>query len=330
MKKILALLVAVMMMTVPTLAEMVIMQNGLAPEVVAPAEGVVLTDVSKRADLKTLAEAFAANLSNENVIVEMFAADITEATKVTVKAVADAAACVVDGKWEALAIEKTVDTVSFELKEDTIVALLVNFAPAMFEKITVTEDVIVTTEEVTGFTPSVKGKAAPALKPTVVIEKEEVTTAVEPSYLIITPLSLSAYSSDVITHEMLQWAYNDIMIDGTSVVKDAVNAMLADQQLTYDDMIVHDLFEASLYGEKVKELSVEGATIKFDLDAGFGAPQTVVVLYTADAVNWNVLPAENFTLADDGVISLTMGELGAIAFLTVMPVEEAPVTSPAN
>ena len=113
MKKILALLVAVMMMAVPAMAEMVIVQDGLAPEVVAPVEGVVLTDVSKRADLQTLAEAFAANLSNENVIVEMFAADITEAAKVTVKAVADAAACVVDGHWEALAIEKTADTVSF-------------------------------------------------------------------------------------------------------------------------------------------------------------------------------------------------------------------------
>lgn len=337
MKKILALIIAVMMMAmaIPAMAEMVVVQDGMAPEVIAPAEGVTLTDVSERDETAELAAAFAANLNNENVIVEMFSVALANEApvKITVKTQADSVSFTKDGaEWTALAIEKTEDIVTFEVPGSGIIAMTVAFAKGMFEEISVTEEIAVTTELVPDtFVPSVKGKAAPALKEIITITTETKTIEVEPAYLIITPLSLSAYSSDVITHEVLKWAYGNIVNDGPADIKEEINKALGETGLSYDNMIVHDLFEASLYGEQGKELKAEGAKLNFELAAGFEGGETVIVLYSTDAENWTVLPAENYKVLEGGDIALTMEELGAIAFLTPMAVEEAPdVTSPAN
>lgn len=327
MKKILALLVAIMMMAIPAMADMVIVQDGKAPEVLT--EGVTLTGLADRAEGSALAAAFAASLNQTKVVTEMFHVEVAAPTTVTVVADAQSAAYTADGQtWEALAVTVDGEKVSFDVQASGTVALLVDFVAGMFDGISVTELKAITTDIAQQFTPSVAAKAAPALKEVVSLIKGEEKIPVTPTYLIITPLALSAYSSDVVTHELLQWAYQNIMAGGPAAAEAEINAVLADTGVSYADMLVHDLFETSLYGEKGEELAVEGVQITFELNAGFEKGETVVVIYSADAQNWNVLPADNYSVLDDGSIELTMDTLGAIAFMIAQP--EATVTSPAN
>lgn len=336
MKKILTLLVAVMMlaMAIPAMAEMVIIQDNMAPEIVAPAEGVVLTDVSERKEESAMAAAFAARVNHDKVVVEMFdvALTVDAPVKVTVKAQAEEAAYTADGlTWQQLAVSVDGENMTFEVPAAGIVALLVNFAEGMFEEITVIEETAVTTEEAEQFVKSVSGKPAPALKKDVFLVQSEEKVTVQPAYLVITPLAKSAASSDVVTHELLQWAYEDIKQNGHREADAEVNSILEGTGLTCDNMVVHDLFETSLYGEYGVKLAEEGVHVEFELDAGFGKGETVVVIYSMDADTWKVLPKENYSLLPDGAIALKMDTLGAIAFLTVMDIPtEAAVTSPAN
>ncbi len=335
MKKFLALVMAMLMlaMSIPAMAEPVVLQDGIAPEVVAPAEGVVLKDVAEREEGSVLAAAFAAQQNHADVIVDLFLVELADnkPTAVTVKAVANNAIFSADGiAWEALAVTAAEDTVSFEVPGTGVVALLVSFVEGMFTDISVTEEAIpVTTEEVAGFNPSVKGKAAPALKETVNLVKAEEKTPVVPTYLVITPLALSAYSSDVVTHEALQWAFNNIVENGPKEIEEEINAALP-EGLTYDQMIVHDLFEVSLYGEDGVKLAAEDVHVEFELAAGFEDGETVVVLYSTNAFDWTVLSSDNYELLAGGDIALKMDTLGAVAFLVEMAVEEPAVTSPAN
>lgn len=335
MKKILAMIIAVMMvlaMAIPAMAELVVIQGGVAPKVLT--EGVTLTDVSNRKEGSVLAAMFAAHLNHHQVVTEMFdvAVEIPagETKTIVVEAKADSAAFTADGKtWETLAVTKNGETVSFDLKAAGTVALLVDFVAGMFDDITVTDVEAITTEVIQQFTPSVAGKAAPALKEIVNLVKGEEKVAVQPAYLIITPLALSAYTDDIVTHELLQWAYENIVNNGPEKVAAEVNKVLEGTGLTYDKMIVHDLFETSLYGADGIELAKEGVELSFQLDAAFEKGATVVVLYSADAENWTVLPLESYTVNEDGTIDLTMETLGAIAFM-VESEPEAVVTSPAN
>ena len=335
MKKILAMIVAIMMvlaMAVPAMAEMVVIQDGVAPKVLT--EGVTLTDVHDREEGSELAAMFAGFLNHHQVVTEMFDVAV-EATaekpvKVTVVAKADSAAFTVDGKtWETLAVTTEGENVTFELKSAGTVALLVDFVAGMFDKITVTEIETITPEDVENFVSSVAGKAAPVLKETVNLIKGTEKVAVQPTYLIITPLSLSAYTSDIVTHELLQWAFDNIVNNGPEKVAAEIEKVLEGTGLTYDQLIVHDLFETSLYGADGVELAKEGVELSFELDAAFEKGATVAVLYSADAENWTVLPNDSYTVNDDGTIDLTMETLGAIAFM-VEAEPEAVVTSPAN
>lgn len=335
MKKILAMIVAIMMvlaMAIPAMAELVVIQDGKAPKVLT--EGVTLTDVSERKADSAMAAMFAAHLNHHQVVTEMFEVAVEipagETKTVTVEAKADSAVFTADGaSWETLAVKTEGDTVSFDLKAAGTVALLVDFVAGMFDDITVTDIEALTTEVIQQFTPSVAGKAAPALKETVNLVKGEEKVAVQPTYLIITPLALSEYTDDIVTHELLQWAYDNIINNGPQTVAAEVDKVLEGTGLTYDKMIVHDLFETSLYGADGIELAKEGVELSFQLDAAFEKGATVVVLYSADAANWTVLPLDGYTVNEDGTIDLTMETLGAIAFM-VEAEPEAVITSPAN
>lgn len=344
MKKILALLVAVMMMAmaIPAMAEVEVLQDGQAPVVVeSSVEGVVLTDVNARNEHAALAAAFAATLSNKMVVTDLFYVEVPENKPVTltIEAVADAVAAYVDGKAVEAKLTTKGDVSELELPGSCIVVLLTDFSTVAFEKINVMETIKEVAKEIedaiTNFVGSVQGKPAPAVKAETVkivkiVEEKVVEETADPSYLIITPLTMSALTQDIITYEMLEWAYANIMENGLAVIENEINAMLPEGMTYADNMIVRDLFEASVYGEYVEKLAAEGVFMKFDLAAGLTAGETVVVLYSVDANEWKVLPAENWTIQTNGDITLQMEDLGAIAFLVNLVEEEPAVTSPNN
>ena len=327
MKKILALLVAIMMlaMAIPAMAEL--------PAVTANGTTVELIELNTRVENEKLNAAFATVLNNDKVVAELFAVKgLTEETEATIVTDAQYAKVFDGAAWGEL-VGNTGNQIVLTLKDGYVVALLNDFVPAAFENINVLDATAATVgEEVTTpDTPSIGNKLAPALKEEGALIKvgEETPVVIKPSYLIITPLMMSEETTDAITREMLNWAYNDVMQNGIATVEADIEAQLADG-LTYENMIVRDLFEVSLYGEEnLAALAQEGAKIEFELVAGLVPGETVVVLMSVDGATWQVLPAEAFEVTENGDLKLTVAELGVVAILVELESEPA-VTSPAN
>ena len=184
------------------------------------------------------------------------------------------------------------------------------------------------------FTPSVSGKPAPSVVPTVDENGEEIAgtviytdsdmTAAIPAgwYLIVTPFAERDFVLDIQTHEHLEWSFDDVLAAGhvgelEEGIDDEINAALAAGgfELTYEDMVMRDLFEISVYGEYVEHFYNEHAVLEITFDAGIAQDEAFVVLFSNDAATWHVLPAENVKVNANGTVTLRLSDLGTIAFL---------------
>ena len=151
------------------------------------------------------------------------------------------------------------------------------------------------------FTPSVSGKPAPA----VVGVSGSVSN---PSDLVVTPVSERNLTNDVTTREHLAWAFADMLAN------DVQTALAIAPEM---DLVVRDLFEVSVYGDSVDTLANGNVAVTFE--SGLAAGDTLVVIYSSDAANWQVVPAENVVLNNDGTVTVTLPALGAVAFLVEAP-----------
>lgn len=189
------------------------------------------------------------------------------------------------------------------------------------------------------FTPSVTGKAAPDVVPPkgaaegviahIYDEANQLISEVpDEGWLVITPVSRRDQAEDKEVRERLEWAYNQIQTtkrlgnlagaDGLGIAAaiDVVLDASGFEDLTSDDMIVRDLFDASLYGtEYVDALNDEGHYIELTFDLKVKKNDPLVILVTNDNGSWQVLDWADYTINADGTVTLRLEELGAIAVL---------------
>lgn len=147
------------------------------------------------------------------------------------------------------------------------------------------------------FTPSVTGKAAPAVA--------GVPAGISnPADLVVTAVSERTLTNDVTTREHLEWAFNNILNNQMQLTADTTG------------LVVRDLFEVTAYGAAV-EATANGVAITFE--TGLYAGDTLLVAYSADSATWEVLAAENVVINNDGTVTLNLPKLGAVAFLVEAP-----------
>lgn len=179
---------------------------------------------------------------------------------------------------------------------------------------------------------------------TVVTTTEEVPVA-KADLLQVTSLDDSDYIIDIQTHEQLEWAREEVLNAadiGTlrSATNEAgigaeINAVLADMgsNLTHSDLLVRELFEVSIYGEYLDFFYEEDNTIRVTFPAELKQDDTLLALVSSDSENWEVLPAENVIIGEDGSVTLRLHDLGIIAFAVPSsfqaPAAEEAVMSPA-
>lgn len=220
-----------------------------------------------------------------------------------------------------------------EVEDETIVGVIEVEAPISPER------------EPGNANPSVKLKPAPGLKPGKGDERlgefiDRVTGEIVPLYdkIIIAAVSDGEYVADILTHEHLEWAFDGIVAaadlgelpSAEGTIAEALDAVLADMNLTHDQMIVRDLFEISVYGEYVEYFYNEDNCLEVIFDANIDAADPFAVLCSADSENWSVVPAEDVVVNADGTVTLRLEDMGAIAFLVDAEdvYTDAAVTSP--
>ena len=189
------------------------------------------------------------------------------------------------------------------------------------------------------FTPSISGKAAPdiiapdANDPATIAliysERDELIARVpDEGYLVITPVSRRNAAEDQQVRQRLEWAYNQIQttprignLPATEnrIVAESIDAVLDASgfaDLCSDDMIVRDLFDASLYGtEYVPALKDEGHYIEIIFDLKVDPNEPLVILLTHDNQNWQVLDWSAYEINADGSVTLRLEQMGALAIL---------------
>lgn len=193
------------------------------------------------------------------------------------------------------------------------------------------------------FTPSVAGKLTPDL----VVEYDENNEAYvgtiyddqgeakakvpNRNYIWVTVTAERDYNHDVQTHEHLEWAFEGMKVvadvgelpsdstDGTIAAE--IDEMLVQMglDLVHDQLIVKDLFEVSAYGDYLEYLYNEGYSLELTFTTELDPEMPVVVIHSADSVQWHVHPIEEATVHEDGTITLRMYNLGTVAILIENP-----------
>jgi len=189
------------------------------------------------------------------------------------------------------------------------------------------------------FTPSVSGKPAPDVIPPkgaeegiiarIYDEEDKLVSEVpDEGWLVITPVSRRDTAEDKEVRERLEWAYNQIQTtprlgdlddeagDGIGDEIDKVLDKTGFDDLDSDDMIVRDLFDATLYGtEYVDALNDDGHYIEITFDLKVDDDDPLVILITNDNKTWQVLDPDNYTINADGSVTMFLEELGTLAVL---------------
>lgn len=134
-------------------------------------------------------------------------------------------------KWELLDSWKANGRqVTLRMEKEGVVALIKPYEPAPRYIYNYTQEAVYGTDSSSKgediFTPSVSGKPAPEIVPTItegnqiVVGYISTLESVEPAaltlsdYLLITPVAESPYVEDVTIHEHLQWAFDEILEAG--------------------------------------------------------------------------------------------------------------------
>lgn len=102
--------------------------------------------------------------------------------------------------------------------------------------------------------------------------------------------------------DALQKAYDDLSQKSVTELVSSADLQAAAGSTPVADLVVKSLFDASLYQDGVK-VNADGSvtfTVKTDLAPG---TKVVVLHYFNDA--WEVIPAQNVTLADNGNLTIT-------------------------
>ena len=222
---------------------------------------------------------------------------------------------------------------------------------------TYTEEVLGTVpstseDDQTIFRPSVSGKPAPELVPTItegnqiVIGYIHTTETTEPivltqeDYLVITPVSESAYVDDVTIHEHLQWSYDAILeAEEVQNIQTDLGAQIDEQlaaggfEQTHADLVVRDLFDVTYYGEHVEQFYNPESLVELTFEEKELDPtQPLVVLHSHDSISWHVVPIDQVQVNDNGTVTLKLDGLGVVAFLVEraeeLPAADQAVSSP--
>lgn len=189
------------------------------------------------------------------------------------------------------------------------------------------------------FTPSVTGKPAPDVIPPhgsasniiarIYNEEDQLISEVpDEGWLVITPVSRREQAEDKQVRERLEWAYNQIKTTPDvgdlparghqeGVGKD-IDQLLKNEgfDLTSEDLVVRDLFDASLYGtEYVDALNDEGHYIEITFDLDVDPDDPLVILVTNDNKTWFMLTPDDYIIHADGSVTMFLEELGTIAIL---------------
>lgn len=189
------------------------------------------------------------------------------------------------------------------------------------------------------FTPSVSGKPAPAVEVITDTDGEEYvgvigndndetkTLVPDKNYVIVTAPAERTYNYDIQTHEHLEWAYDSILLAENvgdlpsdshegSIAAD-LNATLQEMglDLTYEQLIVKDLFEVTAYGDYLHYLYDDAYYLEMTFSTDLDPDKAVVVIHSADSVHWHIHPIEEAVVHADGKITLRLYDLGTIALL---------------
>lgn len=193
-------------------------------------------------------------------------------------------------------------------------------------------------EQNVGFTPSVSGKAAPDVLPPkgaaanivarIYNEMDEMIIEVpDEGYLIVTPVSRRDAAEDKEVRERLNWAYNqikttphigDLPAEGMTTCAESIDRILDNSgfDLTSEDLVVRDLFDASLYGTAyVDSLNDDGHYIEITFDMAVRPNDPLVFLVSNDNKTWKALDSDAYKVNADGSVTVYLEEMGTIAVL---------------
>ena len=202
------------------------------------------------------------------------------------------------------------------------------------------------------FTPSVSGKPAPELVPTITEDNQIVvgyiytTESTEPivltqeDHLLITPVSESAYVDDVTIYEHLQWSYDDILeAEEVQHIQTDLGAQIDEQlaaggfEQTHADLVVRDLFDVTYYGDHVEQFYNPETLVELtfeEKELNFSDP--LVVLHSHDSINWHVVPIDQVQVNDNDTVTMKLDGMGVVAFLVErgeeLPAADQAVSSP--
>lgn len=191
------------------------------------------------------------------------------------------------------------------------------------------------------FTPSVTGTLTPSVVPedtgvaTIGGDNQEEKSVPDSNYVKVTTPSSS--SEDLRAYEQLAAAQDDIMNNNVGELKSKNGTLAAELDaalkamglaLTNDQLTVKELFAVNSYGEYAEEL--DGTNyMEMTLGANLDPNQPVVVIFSADSENWEVLPADAVVLNADGSVTLRLPAMGTVAFLVEKTAQnDAVVTAP--
>ena len=252
----------------------------------------------------------------------------------------------VDGKQVTLRLEKQ-GVVGFIKPYEVVPGTSYTYVEEVYGAYPSTSEI-----DQTIFTPSVSGKPAPELVPTITEDNQIVvgyiytTESTEPivitqeDHMLITPVSESAYVGDVTIHEHLQWAYDAILeAEEVQNIQTDIGAQIDEQlaaggfEQTHADLVVRDLFDVTYYGDHVEQFYNPEALIELTFEEKELNPSDpLVVLHSHDSINWHVVHADQVQVNDNGTVTLKLDGLGAVAFLVErgeeLPAPEQAVSSP--
>ena len=237
--------------------------------------------------------------------------------------------------WDVLPFTVTGKQFTVNLPASGILALLADG----YQVMGIGEDVDPVFNNEGDFTPSVSGKPAPELEVTEGEDGEEYVGSVKDNagtesvlipnrnYIVVTAPVEKACNNDIQTYEHLTWAYDTILnaADVSLLPADCHEGTIAEHlaqrleelqlSLTADQLIVRDLFEISAYGEYLEYLHNENYYVEVTFKTDLNPDKTVIVLHSADSVNWHVHPIEESIVHENGYITLKLYEMGTVAIL---------------
>ena len=162
------------------------------------------------------------------------------------------------------------------------------------------------------FTSSVAAKPAPSISGVVIDDGEgnSIKAPVVGIELVVTPVSARLYVEDINIYDSLSNAFKGILA-AKSLAELGIDGA--------ENLVVRDLFEVTLYGD-----SLHAGSFNLKVTFETEAPAAVAV---KGAEGWKLVANENIVDNGNGTVTVTLNELGTVAFLTET-VAQSAVTSP--